>query len=406
MKILYVTGMCAPIKDILTGKTENEITGTPAFFYPWYKLVKRGHQVDFVILSNFDQEIDIKVDWFRNENLYINIFDPVSEVPWHGRIFRRIKRFSKLLYYTNKAISENDYDFVYCKSVYEGLAGNIVANFRGVPCGMRSLGTMLHSDLTEYGALGAAIRNPLEFLTFRLKKDFFLMTDDGTKGDIVYEKYKPKKEKYDYFFWKTGIDIKGVNQLNPDLKLPQHDYLFFAARVDGWKRHDRILNILYKLHLDRNHLHLYFAGAIQSQKHLQDLNSLIKEYDLGNYVHFLGPIKQDDVKFLAYHAIANPLMYDHSNLGNVFFETFSIGSVIVGLNDGSLDEYVVNEENGYLVNDEVEACSVIGKLLKNKDRTEMIRKNAINCAKQKFLSIDDRFDMEVDLIEKVVASRL
>lgn len=194
MKILYVTGMCGPIKDILTGKTENEITNGPGFFYPWYKLVKRGHQVDFVVASNFNSEFDIKVDWFKKENIYANVYDPYSEAPWYKRGFRRIKRFIKLLYYTNKAISENDYDFIYCKAFGEGLAGNIVANLRGVPCGMRSMGTMLSYDFDNYGVIGTAIRRPIEFLTFKLKKNFFIMTDDGTKGDFVYEQWQPKKK--------------------------------------------------------------------------------------------------------------------------------------------------------------------------------------------------------------------
>jgi glycosyltransferase involved in cell wall biosynthesis len=405
MKILYVTGMCAPIKDILTGKTENEITGTPGFFYPWYKLVKRGHQVDFVILSNFNGRPEIKVDWFSEDNVYANIYDPLTEVPSYKRVFRRIKRFLKLLYFTNKAISENNYDFIYCKSVYEGLAGNIVANFRGVPCGMRSLGTMAYADLKKHGVVGAALRNPFEFLTYRLKKDFFIMTDDGTKGDVIHENFKSRRRKYEYYFWKTGIDIKSIDAIAPDLEIPEHDYLFFAARIDNWKRHDRILKILHQLHLTENYLHLYFAGPTQSQGYVDQLNNLIREYGLNEYVHFLGPIKQDDIKSFAYHAIANPLMYDHSNLGNVFFETFSVGAIIIGLNDGSLDEYLVHGNNGFIVNDENEASMIIEDLIKDKNKIDTIRANAISCAGKKFLSIDDRFDKEVDLIEKVVASR-
>lgn len=179
--------------------------------------------------------------------------------------------------------------------------------------------------------------------------------------------------------------------------------MFFSARFDKWKRHDRIIKILHNLHLKDIRLHLYFAGSVESEIYYQEIKELVGNYSLNDYVHFLGAIKQDDLKVYAYNAIANPLMYDMSNLGNVFFEIFSTGSIVIGLNDGSLNEYLVDGENGFVINNEDEACLVIENLIKNNDITEKIRESAIHCAKLKFLSIDDRFDMEVDLIEQVVA---
>lgn len=404
MKILYVTGLSAPVRDMLTGKKEHEITHAAQFFHPWYKLVKKGHHVDFVIASNFNEEINIAVDWFTEENIYANVYDPASELPWYRRIFRRIRRFSKLLYYTNRAVSENKYDFIYCHSYYEGLAGNIIANLRGIPCGMRSMGTMLNEDFKKYGIYITALKRPIEFIMFKMNKEFFIMTDDGTKGDLVYEQWKPKPEKYDFYFWKTGISIKTIDELNPVLDIPEHDYLFFAARFDNWKRHDRIIKILYNLHQKKKFLHLYFAGGVVYNSYFDEIKNIVKKYHLEEYVHFLGPINQDDVKNYAYNAIANPLMYDVSNLGNVFFEIFSVGSIVIGLNDGSLNDYIIDKENGFIVDDEEEACVIIEKLLQDKDKTQRIRENAINYAKQNVLSIDKRFDMEVDLIEKSVLS--
>jgi len=405
MKILYVSGLAIPIRDILRGKKENEITHLAQFFHVWHKLVQRGHQVDFVVASNFNEKPNIQVDWFKEENIVANVYDPYLELPWYRKIFRRIKRFLKLMYYTNKAISENEYDFVYGLAYYEGLAGNIVANLRGVPCGMRSMGTMLNEDFKKHGSFGTALRKPIEFLTFKLKKEFFIMTDDGTKGDLVHKEWKSNPEKYDFYFWKTGIDLTEIDKLESNISIPAHGYLFFAARFDNWKRHDRILKILHNLHLKGKHLHLYFAGNITSKNYYAEVKDLVKNYGLDEYVHFLGAIKQNDLKVYAYHAVANPLMYDVSNLGNVFFESFSVGSVVIGLNDGSLNDYIIDEENGFIVSDEEKAAKIIEKLLNDKALAQKIRDNAISCAKQKFLSIDARFDMEVDLIEAVMASK-
>ncbi len=402
MKILYVSGLAIPIRDILRGKKEDEITHLAQFFHVWHKLVQRGHEVDFVVASNFNEKPNIQVDWFREENIYANVYDPYLELPWYRKIFRRIKRFLKLMYYTNKAISENQYDFVYGLAYYEGLAGNIVANMRGVPCGMRSMGTMLNEDFKKHGPIGTALRKPIEFLTFKLNKEFFIMTDDGTKGDLVYEQWKPNLKKYDFYFWKTGIDLTPIEELESNISVPEDDYLFFAARFDNWKRHDRVLKILHNLHLRGKQIHLYFAGNITSENYYAAVLDLVKEYGLDDYVHFLGAIKQNDLKVYAYNAVANLFMYDVSNLGNVFFESFSVGSVVIGINDGSLNDYIINEENGFIVDDEEEASVIVEKLLQDKDMTERIRANAIKCAEEKFLSIDTRFDMEVDLIEKMI----
>lgn len=398
MKVLYVGGMSGPLKDILSGKKENEITHAAQFFYPWYKLVQAGHQVDFVVTSNFNGPYEINVDWFSEKNLYANVYDPYSELPWHKRIFRRIKRLYKVFHYTNKAIKENEYDFIYCLTYYEGLIGNLLANYYKIPCGMRSMGTMLYEDFKNMGHKKTMLRRPAEFLMFKLNKKFFIMTDDGTKGDLVYEKWKPTPEKYSFNFWRTGIEIKNVEDIESDLKLPDHEYLFFAARFDNWKRHDRVIKILKKLHDKEQKIHLYFAGGVVHNNYYESIKNLVKDYGLEDYVHFLGAIKQDHVKLYAYNAIANPSMYDVSNLGNVFFEIYSIGSVIVCINDGSLNDYITNNDNGFLINNEDEASEVIIKLLNNKELKKEISNNALTSARKTVLSIDERYDKEVSLI--------
>ncbi len=404
MKILYVTGMAAPLKGILTGKTEKEINGLPGFFFPWYKLIKRGHQVDFVVISNFNEKHDIKVDWFKEENLIANVYDPYSENFGFFRIFRQAKRFLKLLYYTDKAIKKNHYDFIYCKA-YEGVAGNILANWHKIPSGTRSFGTTLYPLLKNNGSFKTALKRPLEYVTFKIKKDFFLMTDDATHGDKVYEIWKPKKEKYQFLFWRTGVEIKNIEDIPVNIQIPDHPFLFFAARFDPWKRHDRIIKILHYLHESDIKAHLYFAGQQTSKSYFSQIEGLVEKYHLTDYVHFMGVVTQDEVKILAYHSMASIFMYDFANIGNVFFETFAVGSIVIGLDDGVLNEFISHELNGYLINDEKEATEAIKMLYNNPELQSSIRTEAIKTAREKFLTIDERFDKEVDLIEDIVNKR-
>lgn len=405
LKILYVSGMGTPLRDVLSGKGEDDVTHAPGFFQPWYRLAKRGHQVDFVVTSNWNEQPNIQVDWFCEKNLKANIYNPALEAPSYKRIFRRISRLARLAYHTNKAIREENYDFIVCWAFYEGLVGNVLANIYNIPCGMRAMGTMLYSDLERYGAIRLAWRKPVEYVSYKLAKAYFMMTDDGTKGDIVYWAWQPRRHKYKYLFWKTGVEIKAIEEVSSKVPKPDHPYLFFAARFDRWKRHDKVLLVLKRLHDAGYPVHLYLCGSVQSRICLQEIKMLISELELEEHVHFLGSVSQNDVRFYAYHAVANPFFYDHSNLGNVFFETFSTGSVVVGLNDGSLNEYVEHGKNGFLVKDVEQAANIIGEILAGKIDSAALRAAALQTARETVIDRNLRFDTEVDLIEAIATAR-
>jgi len=402
MKILYVTGMGIPLRDILSGKRTEEVTHLPGFFQPWYRLAHRGHQVDFVVTSNFNELHKLNVDWFSRDNLKANIFDPTTEVSSFCRIFRRMSRLFRLVFYVNRALRTGDYDFVVCWSFTEGLVGNVLANLYRVPCGMRVMGTLRVPELVKKGPIKTALLHPIEFLSFRLKKKFILMTDDGTNGDRLYRAWRPSSEKYKFLFWKTGVTFKTVHDVSTKFDKPSENYIFFAARFDPWKRHDLIVETLKKLHERGHPVHLYFAGSIHSKLYFEKIMRTVNESGLSDYVHYLGAIPGERLRLYAYHAVANIFMYDVSNLGNVFFETYTTGGIIIGKDDGSLTEYIDTEQNGFLVDGIDRAAEIVGEILSGKWNVERIREAAISDSRQRCLSMDERFDAEVALIERVM----
>lgn len=402
MKILYVAGMGIPLRDILSGKRVEEVTHSPGFFQPWYRLAMRGHQVDFVVTSNFNVVTDVNLGWFGTENLKANIYDPAVETSIFRRLPRRLSRLFRLIYHVNKALREDNYDFVMCWAFFEGFVGNVLANLYGIPCGMRSMGTLLVPELKKRGSFITAIRHPVEYFSFKLKKSFFLMTDDGTRGDQLYKAWRPRQRKYDYLFWKTGVKFRTVDEISPQIEKPSHSYIFFAARFDSWKRHDLIIETLRKLHNCGRYLHLYFAGSTHSEKYFDDIMHQAYAAGLSEFVHYLGAIPEDNIRVYAYHATANIFMYDVSNLGNVFFETYTTGGVIIGKNDGSLDDYIETGRNGFIVNDTDEACKIIDEILSGTHDVQAIKNAAKRDARSRCMSMNERFDAEVALIERVI----
>lgn len=402
MKILYVAGMGIPLRDILSGKSTEEVTHSPGFFQPWHRLTKRGHQVDFVVTSNFNEPHEINVDWFSQKNIKANIYDPVTEVNCLRRIPRRISRLLRLIYHVDKALRSDNYDFVICWAFFEGFVGNVIANMHGVPCGMRSMGTLLVPEIRRRGPVLTALRHPVEYMSFKLRKAFFLMTDDGTNGDELFQAWRPARKKYDYLFWKTGVTFKTVDHHPVNFEKPSSDYIFFAARFDEWKRHDLVIQTIRELHAMGHCVHLYFAGSIQSTTYFQKISEQVNQSGLSNYVHYLGVIPTDQVRLYAYHAVANIFMYDVSNLGNVFFETLTAGCVIVGKDDGSLNEYIEPGLNGFLVKNTTQAAKIVGELLSGVYDIPVMRKAAIEISHSRCFSMAERFDAEIAMIERVV----
>lgn len=400
MNILYVTGINAPIKDLLTGKLDNEITGLPGFYFPWRKLVSRGHNVDIVMISNFNEKFKIKVDWLKSNNIIANIYAPYSEF----KLFREVRiiyRFLQLLYYSFKATKVKKYDFIYCKA-YEGVAGQIVAKYRKIPSGVRLFGdfTYCYPDIKKYGKYFAAVIHPLEFLSFIIGANFILATDDGQHCDKIYSSWC-KLKKHRFYHWKTGVGISGIDSVEKKSIISNEKYIFFAGRIDKCKRQDRVVKVLECLHKDNLRINLYFAGENTSVNYRNYIETLAKKLGLSTYVHFLGSINKDELKAYAHNAIANVFMSDNSNLGNVFYEVLSVGSIVISLKNRALEEFLLNGVNGFLVEDEKDACRIIRRIINGEIEVEKVRESALKTSKEKFLSIEKRFSNEVELIEDI-----
>ena len=75
---------------------------------------------------------------------------------------------------------------------------------------------------------------------------------------------------------------------------------------------------------------------------------------------------------------------------------------MVGKNDGSLDEYIDAGHNGFIVEDTEEAARVIHEILSGIHNVNVIKAAAIKDSRERCFSMNDRFDAEVALIERVV----
>lgn len=398
MKVLYVTSLWSGFKDIVFEGRE-EATGMPAFIYPLKKLIELGHQVDFVVTVPIPKPIlNINLEWLKESGFHF--------VSWKSKGFQRVFSVIRLYFYIRNLLRLKEYDFVYGQGSV-GSIGCLVANRCGLPCGQRLYGTFLAEEVSKKTKYYTTLNHPLEYMAFRIPKNFLLITNDGTKGDHVYKKLAGKSN-YDFHFLLNGVDLSNANGNFNDIKMrkqkdTQQQFLFFPARIARWKQQHLAVDILKYLHDKGNvDIHLYFAGHIHDPDYWAEISFAAKEKGMEGYVHYVGKLGRQNLFKYLHNSIAVLSLYQFSNLGNVVIEALSVGAVVVAIDDGSLIGVVEDGTNGILIHTAEEAAERINRLLKKPDQASLIGNRAKEMAVEQFLSWENRAMKEVNIIEESI----
>ncbi|PNT91549.1 glycosyltransferase family 4 protein [Clostridium thermosuccinogenes] len=401
MKILYITPPLYGFWECLfEGATE--INGLPSFNKPLRKLIESGHKVDFVLLHNIRNlpKFNIKASWLNEQQIKACLY-------YENKLYLRIPNILKNRRVVRDIIQRGGYDFVYG----HGSATEIfrtVAQKQQVPFGQRLYGTFMWDSISKNGYIKTVMSHFIEYLSFKTKKSFLLVTNDGSRGDLVYEKINKKTAPYDFYYW-----VNGVNYLPEPTEEELHSFkaslasspfIFYVARFDEWKRQERAVRILKALKDKNVDIHLYLAGPPEKNNpyYFNYVMKLISDLNLEDSVTYMGNINSDTINKMCKLSVASLSLYDVCNLTNVFHEMLAAGAVVIVKNDGVVNDFIRSGENGFLVNDEDEAVTIIERLITEKELGPMIRKNAIATSKSKMKTWDERINDEIDLIKRYV----
>ncbi|AMC94053.1 hypothetical protein AOC36_08645 [Erysipelothrix larvae] len=404
MKILYISPPLYGFWECLfEGATE--INGLPSFNKPLRKLIESGHQVDIVLLHNTKNlpNFNIKASWLKREMIkeclyYENkmILRPMNIIN-NRRIIKRL-------------MNDEHYDFVYG----HGSATEIfrsTAHKSGIPFGQRLYGTFLWNSIEKNGLFKTKIKHYIEYNSFKTEKSFLLVTNDGSRGDLTFNAINKGNHPFDFQYWINGVNIP-YSITNGELidfkrKLVSKPFLFYVARFDEWKRQERAVRILKKL-IDRGHnIHLYLAGPSEKGNtwYFEYVMDLVEELGLNRNVTYMGHIDAKTIYMMCKLSIASLSLYDVCNLTNVFHEMLAAGSVVIVKNDGVVNDFIKQDENGFVVNYEEEVVDIVEKLLLNPEISKSIRQRAIETSKTKMLNWDQRIDLEIQLITKYAKNK-
>jgi len=137
-----------------------------------------------------------------------------------------------------------------------------------------------------------------------------------------------------------------------------------------------------------------------------DLINLSKKLHIDDKIIFLGALNHSQViQYLNASSIYVSL-YDLSNISNSVLEAMVAGKCVVALDVGDTKNLIKNNENGILVNkDELNRLPFILKeILEDESLRDEIGKSAKLFAEKKLLSWEERGEVEVRLINKLLHS--
>lgn len=401
MKILYITPPLYGFRECLfDGATE--INGLPSFNKPLKKLIEEGNEIHFVILYNTEtiEPFNIKADWLSESQIK-------ECLHYDTRITRRLLNIIEIRKKVNNLIKSEKYDFVYGHGSASSIVRKVAMN-KNIPFGQRLYGTFLWNEIQKYGYLKSSFKHLIEYLTFKTRKSFLLITNDGSRGDLVYNKIAKNKSLYEFLYWINGVnrvtDISDDELLKYKQKLVDKPFIFYVARFDEWKQQERAVRILRVLKKNNKDLHLYLAGPPEkgNPSYFNYIMRCIDEWDLNDNVTYMGNIDAKTINIMCKLAVASLSLYNVCNLTNVFHEMLAAGAVVIVKNDGVVNEFIKNGVNGFLVDSEEDAINIIEELINNKDLVSLIRENAIITSNSRIKTWEERIQDEIDLIKKYV----
>ncbi len=324
----------------------------------------------------------------KHKNRYIEYF------------FNRFNNIILNIQYVIKFIkNQKQYDILYCSSSFPIIATIFLKKIYKIKTIHRIYGTFLYENLNSRLD---KIKKFEEVLLFKSRADKYIITDDGTRGDVVAKYFEISNNKI--VFLKNGVDIynlnKSKNELREELNLEKDIFYFLTvSRLVGWKRVDRVIKAMNLI--ENENIKLLVIGDGEEKDNLQSLSK-------NKNVKFIGSVSREDV-----HKYMNAIdvfvsMYDLSNVGNPLLEALSYGLPIITYDSGNTKE-IIDGNNGILISKNNSEDEIINNLLKqmtelyhNKELKEQLSHNALIYSNNYLYSWDKRIDIEVKIIEELL----
>lgn len=155
------------------------------------------------------------------------------------------------------------------------------------------------------------------------------------------------------FFRPLSSEPKNSANILKRFNLPKQ-YFIYLGRVNAEKRLDMLIHGFALAIKDCPDLHLVIAGTGNRSEELKDLANKL---GIGEHVHFLGRVSDDEKRALYQHAEFFAITSPAELQSIVVLEAAACGLPIIAVDEVALRELCHDERNGYLLQmDDIPAC--------------------------------------------------
>jgi len=164
-----------------------------------------------------------------------------------------------------------------------------------------------------------------------------------------------------------------------ELEFEDCNVLLFVGRIERLKAVDLLIEALYLVQQTQPELLVNVCCAIvggdpadQTDGEMMRLQSLVRDYQLGDVVRFLGAKSQDELPRYYQAATAVVMPSDYESFGMVALEAMASGTPVIASQVGGLAFLVRDNETGYLVpaRDVHTLADRVAEMLKNKHKSQ------------------------------------
>ena len=213
--------------------------------------------------------------------------------------------------------------------------------------------------------------NIIDKVLLKKKVDLWIATSNRLKNEYLLKNYgKNISCKYIY----NGIKLSNVKSEYTKKNVKQ---IGFIGRLNKQKGLDLFIPILSKI--ENKNFILNIIGEGEEEK---TLKSMVYEYGLQQNIIFHGKKKNVYNELIKLDCLVLPSR--NEGLPLIILESMACGVPVVSNNVGAIDEVIIHNKNGFLINNDHEWINILSDILDDKIDISMIKKNSIETIKLKF----------------------
>ena len=193
---------------------------------------------------------------------------------------------------------------------------------------------------------------------------------------IVCVSDKIKRMAQEFNTEKVKLIYNGVKQYNFKEKEKDKNRIISVGMLYFEKKQDITIKAMSQLIKKHPKLKLTIVGDGEERENLE---KLVNDLGLSNFVEFTGDIKNDKVMKLMSKSYIFIMPSINEGFGIVYLEAMKAGCITIGTKGEGIDGFIRNSQNGFLLRPDVdEVVKLIDDIYNNKYDLDTIRKNAYN----------------------------